>query len=45
MIWYHPVGFAGLWRTVLSRSALAMIVFHVMPPSLAEAIRSGRFPA
>ncbi|MDP2131933.1 MAG: hypothetical protein U0995_08915 [Erythrobacter sp.] len=45
MIWYSPVGFPGLRCTLLSRSALAMIVIHVMPPSLAEAIRSGRFPA
>lgn len=39
MIWYQPIGIAGLRTTGLSRSAVAMIALHVMPPSLAAAIK------
>jgi hypothetical protein len=40
MIWYQPIGIAGLRRTSLSRSAVAMVALHVMPPSLAVSISS-----
>lgn len=39
MIWYAPIGIAGLRLTGLSRSAVAIVVLHVMPPSLAAAIK------
>jgi hypothetical protein len=39
VIWYQPIGIAGLRRLGLSRSAVAMVALHVMPPSLAAAIQ------
>jgi len=39
MIWYLVPCIPGLRYVTLSRSAVAIIALHVMPPSLAAAIR------
>lgn len=38
MIWYEPIGIAGLRRLALSRSAVALVALHVKPPSLAASL-------
>ena len=45
VIWYLAPCVCGLRRMTLSQSAIGMIVQTLTPPSLAHAIRSGRFPA
>lgn len=40
-VWYSAPGIPGIRRMAFSRSAIAHIAFHVVPPTMAAAFKAG----